>query len=333
MILQDLSQASRVRMSEALRAGDPVRLELSGPVPADLRLADLAPLCYAATSTDPRDQRVIDAFRAPAGRPGGGPGVTVILPCSRGMPLGVPALLRQDLPVRVLVLANGPEAPTRVPGAELLQVPWLGHGPTRQAALSQVRDPYVFFTVDDALVLGAGFLRTLVDALESGGWDAVTARQIAWPDADAVTADRVRRWTPAGHQTVPAPQADHVASLYRTETLRQHPLPPVPIAEDAAWSRGRRVGYVPMAPVVHSHTRSPGPLYRRTRDIHAQLVAHGQAPVVDSLGQVMGALPGVVRPAILGQRGEWQNQVAELLGQWRGARLGRTLRRKAAGKG
>ncbi|MFM8358546.1 MAG: hypothetical protein ACKOET_08300, partial [Verrucomicrobiota bacterium] len=48
------------------------------------------------------------------------------------------------------------------------------------------RHPYVLLTVDDAMPLGAGFVRTLVEVLERGGYDAVTARQVPWPGSDAI---------------------------------------------------------------------------------------------------------------------------------------------------
>ena len=319
-------------MSAALREGLPVRLELSGAPPREIRLDELAPLCYAASARDPRDQRVLDSFRAPVARPGSDAQVTAIIPCNHGSPLGAPALFKQDVAVRLLVLSNGPDGPTRVPGAEILQVEWRGHGPTRQAALSQVRDPYVFFTVQDAIPMGAGFLRTMIEALEAGGWDAVVARQLAWPDADRVTRERLRRWTPAGHLVVPFNQTDNVATLYRTSALRRWPFPEVPIAEDAVWSRGRRVGYVPLAPVLHSHSRVAGELFRRNRDIHAELSLVGELPPVASLAGVLGALPGVIRPALIGGAGELQCQVGELLGQWRGAVRGKKMAKKGRKK-
>lgn len=323
MIIHGLSLADRVAMSGALRRGEPIRLELEGPVPRGIRLDEIAPLCYGAFATDPRDQRVLDAFAAPGAQPGHPARVTAIIPTHRAKPAGVHALHKQDVAVRVIVLSNGEGGPDSVPGAEVHKVAWEGHGKTRQRALRHVTDPYVFFSVDDAIPLGAGFLRTLIQALEEGEWDAVTARQIAWPDADRVTAEALRRWTPAGHRVVDFPQTDHVATLYRTEALLRKPIPDVPIAEDACWSRGRRVGYVPMAPVLHAHGRQAGALYRRNRDIHAELVAIGHDPTVPSLSSVVAALPSIVRPSLVGQRGEWQNQVAELLGQWRGAAKGR----------
>lgn len=333
MIIEGLGPEDRAAMAAALRRGEPVRLELRGAVPRGVRLDEIAPLCYAATARDPTDRRVLEAFSAPAARPGSDARVTVIVPCHRGNPAGVAALMRQDVAVRVIVLSNGPDGPERVPGAEVMRVDWEGHGRTRQRAIAAVRDPYVLFTVDDAIPLGAGFLRTLVEALEEGGWDAVTARQVPWPDADRVTAERLRRWTPAGHRVVAFPQVDNVASLYRTETLRAAPFPDVVIAEDAWWSEGRRVGYVPHAPVLHSHPREGRGLYRRTRDIHAELVAMGQPPAVPGLPALIAGAPGLVRPSLIGQRGEWRNQIAELFGQWAGAREGVKRRKAVAGKG
>lgn len=323
MIVEGLGPAQRVAMSQALRAGDPIRLKLPKSIPFETRLDEIAPLCYAFEAENPLDLQTLQTWAAPPAARGSGLKVTAIVPCHRGPPLGAAALFRQDVEVRLRVLSNGPEGPNRVPGAELLQVGWEGHGRTRQRGLDGVTDPYVFFTVDDAMPLGAGLLRVLVEALEQGGYDAVVARQVPWPDADLVSRERLRDWTPPGTRVVPFAQTDNVGTLYRLSSLRQHPLPDVPIAEDAWWSRGRRVGYVPYAPVLHSHTRSAGTLYRRNRDIHRELVRMGQEPAVPSLPALVGALPGVVRPTLIGPRGELKNQLAELAGQWVGAWKGR----------
>ena len=248
--------------------------------------------------------------------------VTAIIPACRGIPHGVRSLLAQDIDVQVKVLANG-DGPLRVPGAEVVSVQWQGHGPTRQAAIADVSTEYVFFTVDDAVCLGTDCIRSLVEALEGGDWDAVIARQVPAADADPITIDRLRRWTPPGTDVSEAPQADHVATLYRTQTLREHPLPSVPIAEDAWWSRGMRVGYVPQAKVQHSHPREPLALYKRNRAIHAELVRMGHPSRVGSLAALLRALPGVVRPTMTAGMAELPNQVAELLGQWQGSREAR----------
>lgn len=310
-------------MSEALRRGEPVDLVLSRPPPPDVRLDEIGPLCRSVQSDN---QRLVDELtrsRAPQARPGSDVRVTAVIPTPDAIPIGLSALLAQDVTVRVLVLSNGSDGPLSIPGADVLRVPWRGHGATRQLAIPHISDPYTLLSVNDAIPLGAGFVRTMVEALEAGGWDAVYARQLPWPDADPITRRRLRKWTPAGQESVDAEQVDHVATLYRTETLRRHPLPDVATAEDVVWSVGRSVGYVPAAPVLHSHSRSPRALYRRNRAIHAELVRLGRPPTVPSLGHVVGALPSVIRPTIQGDRGELLNQVAELLGQWRGGVKGR----------
>jgi hypothetical protein len=190
-----------------------------------------------------------------------------------------------------------------------------------------VAEPYVLFTVDDAVPCGAGFVRTLVEGLEASGADAIVARQVPWPDADAVTRARLRRWTPPGTQVVAFPQCDHVATLYRTETLRRWPLPDVPTAEDLWWSRERNVVLCPLAVVVHSHPRRASALYTRNRDIHSERVRMGLAATVGSLANVGASLPGVFRPLLRGDVQEAANLVAELLGQWQGSREGLRARK------
>jgi hypothetical protein len=324
----DLSYDTRQRMTAALKRGESLHLRLRKPMgrgvrgSRNCRLDEIVPLCASVELSGEVVGYAGAEWAAPSGVERGDPSVTVVIPTRGDSSPAVDAFLAQDVNVRVLILSNG-NGPDSQKGAEVIRVNWRGHGATRQAAIARVNTPFVFFTVDDAIPLGTGFLRTLVSALEGGDWDAVTARQIPWPDADAVTATRLRRWTPPGHQVVARSTADHVATLYRTETLRAFPIPSVPIAEDAWWSIGRRIGYVPTAPVLHSHQRSPGALYRRNRDIHAQLRGMGYAPKVPSLSAAFRAMPGVLRPALANGPPELLNQLAELMGQWRGAVLGR----------
>ena len=319
MDLSGLSPSERRQLAAALRNGERVRWSVPDPAPRGVRLDEIAVLCQELHAADPQLEARLSSLLPPAARPGPLPEVTAVIPCNRQDVLGLRALLGQDCELRVLVLSNG-DGPQGLPGAQVVQVDWEGHGATRQAAVDRVQTPYLLFTVDDALPLGAGSVRQLVDALEAGPWDAVIGRQVPWPDADPVTAERVRRWTPPGDRVVEAPQCDHVYTLYRTETLRRWPLPAVPIGEDLAWSRGRRVGYVPMAPVLHSHPRQPLALYQRTRDLHQQMTALGEAPRVPDVGALVRALPGVIEPALQAGPAELLNQLAELLGQWRGGR-------------
>ncbi len=333
LVLHGLDPVDLRALSAAVRAGRPVDLDLRSPAPARVRLDEIAPLLRRARAVHPADADALalgrppGASREPAAK--SAPRVAVVIPTHRRAPLGLPAFLRQDCRVRVVVVSNGPEGPQTVPGAEVLRVPWEGHGATRQAALSVLDEPYVLFSVDDAVPCGEGFLRLLVESLQSSGADAVVARQVPWPDADPVTRARLRRWTPPGTEVVPFPQCDHVATLYQTDTLRRWPLPAVPTAEDLWWSQGRRVVLAPKAAVVHSHRRRPGELYRRNRSIHAERARMGLPPTVDSLGGVGASLTGLLRPLGRGDLREAANQVAELLGQWQGSR---SVRREPQGE-
>ena len=314
----------RHMFSAALRSGEPIELVLSDlerrgkRARRNLRVDEVAPLADVISIADPVLRASAEAYLAPPAVVNRDDRVTAVIPSNRKMLLGLQALHKQDVCVDVLVLSNG-DGPHELDDARVVRVPWKGHGSTRAEAINHVQSDYVFFTVDDAIPLGRGCIRTLIDALELGGWDAVIARQIPWPHADAITASRLRQWTPPGEQVVPTMQTDHVATLMRTSTLLAHPIPDVPIAEDAWWSRERNIGYVPMAPVLHSHERSPRSLFDRNRAIHAQLVAMGHPATIPNFGALVRALPAVVRPTLAGGSGEFLNQLAELSGQWWGS--------------
>lgn len=295
MIVRRLDARGRREVERAARAGEP--LVLAEGVRAEGREMDeLVPFFHEVR--DPALAR----WMAPGAREawtGADPLVTAIIPASRHRPIGLAALAAQDVPVEVLVLANGVFQ-------EGVRVPWEGHGRTRMRGVERARAPYVLFLVDDALPLGAGFVRTLVEALEAGGFDAVTARQVPWPTSDPVTRARLRAWTPP--HPLADPPLDHVAALHRRDLLLREPLPDVPTAEDWAWGRGRRLGYAPGAPVAHAHRRRFGELYRRTRDIHRVRIAAGEAPRVPGVGALVRGLPGVVGRDAPGALGELLGQ-------------------------
>jgi len=232
--------------------------------------------------------------------------------------MGLQGFRDQDISTTVMVLANGNVS--GIDGDHVVQVDWAGHGATRMAAIEQIDTEYTLFSVDDATPVGEGAVRALVEALTEGCYDAVFGRQIPQDDADVITVERLAEWTPKGTNHYKMDRHDHVFALYKTSTLREFPLPNVAIAEDLHWSIGRRIGYVPNAAVIHSHKRRPMELYRRTKAIHSELKSIGREPQVPSLISLLGALPGVVKPTIRGGIIELPNQIAELIGQWRGGR-------------
>lgn len=243
--------------------------------------------------------------------------VTAIVPSHRRSPIGRLSLADQTQAVHLLALQNGP---VEIEANEVMKCEWRGHGATRQGAIPLVKSDYTLLTVDDALPIGRGCVAELIHALEEGDdegpWDAVYARQLPWPSSDPITRTNLERWTPPGKTPTRAKQVDNVFALYRTETLRRHPLPDVPTGEDLHWSRGRRVAYVPTALVMHAHRRRPIELFERTRSIHREHVRLGDPPLVPSTLALLRALPGVIRPTLKGGPRELPNQIAELLGQW-----------------
>jgi len=316
--LTDLEPASLARLEEAVRDGQRVTLNLQKSLPRGLRADDVMPLFEAITGGPPAAVEALGMSLPPRARGGKKPKVCAVIPTHRRAPLGLKALLRQDCDLEVLILLNGDfEFRAGDPRVRTLRVPWQGHGTVRQAAVTQTDAEFLLFTVDDAIPLGAGSVRALVDALKEGQYEAVFGRQVPWPSSDRITRDRLRAWTPpgVGHRWVD--RLDNVYALYRREMLAWHPFPSVPIAEDLHWRRGRRVGYVPGAPVAHAHERKPGELYKRTRDIHRQHIALGEPPAIPTHAHLLRALPSVLGPMLKGGAQELPNQLAELLGQWR----------------
>jgi hypothetical protein len=282
-------------LEAALRAEEPV--QYTGGPDGAAPLDELVPLCHGVD--DPRLAR----WLPPAARGGTGLAVSAVIPTHRQRPIGLAALAGQDVDVEVIVLANGG-------WTEGVPVPWEGHGATRQRGVALARHPWVLFTVDDARVLGAGMVRTMVEALEEGGYDAVVARQLPWPTASAATRARLRAWTPPGDAPVDSPILDNVCALYRRQALLDDPFDPVPIAEDWLWGRRHRIGYVPTAPVLHSHPRRLRASYARTRDEHAVRIGAGEAPAVPDTAALLRGLPSVVGRDLRGALGELLGQYA-----------------------
>jgi hypothetical protein len=246
--------------------------------------------------------------------------VAVVIPSHRRAPVGLPRWLSQGEVSRVVVIWNADGPPPPMPGATILRQPWQGHGPTRQAALAHVHEPFVLFTVDDALPLRPGVVSAMVEALVAGPFEAVVARQLPWAWSSQTTRRRLAAWTPWAPAPTAFPQADHVATLYRSDTLRENPLPAEPIGEDLAWSQGRRVGMAPAAVVLHAHRADPFEAYRRERALHALRRRLGLPPTVSHPAGLLAALPAALADAAWSGPREGLTRLTEALGQWRGGR-------------
>ena len=247
--------------------------------------------------------------------------VSVIIPTHRKRPIGLEAFQAQQGVCEVITLING-ALDLEIEGGR--RVVWQGHSRTRQAAVSQAQGDFVLFSVDDALPRGTGCVREMVNGLRQGHFDAVTGRQLPWPDSDPFTQDRLVKWTPAGDECQAWNQVDNVFALYPKELLLRDPFPDVPIAEDLHWSVSHNVGYVPTAPIVHAHKRSPGSLYKRTRALHVEHCRIGEPPRVPNLTSLIRAIPSALKMGFHYGAGEIPNQLAELLGQYQGAKMLRT---------
>ena len=310
MILSTWSPSS---LESALRRGEAVDLQtqaLGGHLPEQV-----VPLCR--TVAEPAWRRWLPPPARPRPPAPEGPRVTVLIPSATRAPAGLDALLAQDEPVRVVLLWNG-DGPAPVAGGGLVEVRrvrWQGHGRTRQEGVARVDTELVMLLVDDAVPLGAGFVRTMAEALQPGV-DAVWARQVPWPTASARTRARLSRWCPATGP-VPATRLDHVCALYRTATLLEDPLDDAPIAEDWLWGRRHGCALVPDAPVLHSHATSLRRSFARTRDIHEVLVRNGEPVAVDRARTLLCGVPGA-----LGDR----DALGELFGQWAAGRRSRVRR-------
>lgn len=315
LCLERLGPETGPRWAAALRVGRPVHW--TGPIPDGWHPAELGPLVE-------RGPPAVEAWRAPVGtsgsRPAARPRVTVVVPTHQRVPWGVAMLRRQTWPTDVLVVSNN-GGPTHVPGARVWQTHWDGHGGTRRRALAQVDTPLVLVMSDDAVPRGFGFVEALATHLLDSGADAVVARQVPWPTAPLRVRQRLRTWTPPSPG--PMPHADHVATLYRTETLRRLATTDVPIAEDLAWTTGCDVHRVPGAPVLHSHAPSPVALFRRRAAEHHVRRELGHSCPVPGLRAAVRAAPGVVQAA--SSPHDAMCRLAELVGMGWGAHRARRL--------
>ena len=170
------------------------------------------------------------------------------------------------------------------------------HGTTRNQAIELGSGEVAVLLVQDAIPASPSWLDSLLAPIEQDNHTAgVFARQLPHPGATALTRWNLARWT--GAQPDPwvsrleSPDAlaamqpldrmractfDNVCSCVRKALWQQHPFEETPIAEDLAWARevllaGHTIAYQPSAEVYHSHERSIGYEFERTRAVHRRL--------------------------------------------------------------
>ena len=238
--------------------------------------------------------------------------VTVIIPTHRRVPFGLNAWKKQC--ANIWVLRNGPVV---LDDSEVTVVDcdWLGHGGTRQSVIAKVDTPYVYFTVDDAIPL-ANVLGPLIESISDSN-NAAISRQIPYPIADPMTRHLLHTWTPYSDEPYLVSQTDHVGTLYRTQDLKDHPIPAVPIAEDACWSLGKSIVCDPRSVMVHSHPRQMRSLVEREFKIHRQLTKINRSV---KLGFTEAILGGISQTPLYGFQ-EGVRTVAQNLARFAAQRL------------
>ncbi|MCB9792912.1 MAG: glycosyltransferase [Alphaproteobacteria bacterium] len=318
--IEGLGSAAQAELERALRAGASCTLSLRRPPPRRLRLDQLIPLFDQVQARSHTLQESLRRLLPPGPSPEGPRHrVTAIIPTNRGTPIGLQALRAQDCALEVLVLANGGVRPE---GDRVLELPWQGHGPTRQRGVEAATGDYVLFTVDDALPRGAGCVRALVEALEDGGYDAVFGRQLPWPSADPITRERLGRTGPRGQPAPPRCARTTTSS----PSIGGRPCSVTPAAgcPSGRTCAGGRAGASATCPAPWSCTATRGSPARSTAapaTCTSSTSPPATRPTLPSTPPCSRALPGALGPTLRAGPGELPNQLAELLGQWRAARL------------
>lgn len=237
------------------------------------------------------------------------PPVSVLVLTFNGMPtlhvlLDRLAGQRVDFPFEVVAVDSGSRDGTvellkrRIDRVIEISPEQFDHGLTRNLGVGQCRGELVVLLVQDALPGSETWLAELTRPLFADERVAGTyARQIARPDASAVTRYYLNGWMVStceprvsyverAEQFFALPPIDrfrlcvfdNVCSCIRKSVWERYPFQQTPIAEDLAWAKevllaGHRLEYVPSAIVVHSHERSARYELERTYLVHQRLCA------------------------------------------------------------
>ena len=311
--------------------------------------------CSASAQQGAGEDALLRTVRDPQGPV---PAVSAVVPVLDAGPrllTLLDALFTQDVaPVEVIVVDSGSadgaveQALRRWSALRVYAVDGhrFNHGLVRSAAVGLARAELVALFSQDAVPLGAGCLRALMEALQDPAVAGVMARQLPRPGADPGVIGTLRRWTPPGHATevrwatawstpaerMRAARFDNVGSMVRRSVLQGLPFPARPFGEDLAWgdaalAAGHALAYEPSALVEHHHDAGLRQTYRRHRASHQQAAREFGLRALPRLSALPGAylagvptdledggLPWVLRGA--------PRRVAALLGQWAGGSAG-----------
>lgn len=146
------------------------------------------------------------------------------------------------------------------------------HGKTRNYGASLAEGKILVFLVQDAVPVGANWLKNLIDPFGSDDRIAgVYSRNIPRPDASLRQVREIERYfRPEGRlQTSPVDHIfSNISSAIRKEIFERIPFPDVKFGEDQLWAQqvleaGYAIQYEPASMVTHSHHDNLRDAFRR----------------------------------------------------------------------
>jgi len=277
------------------------------------------------------------------------PLVSIVIPTRNGMetlPSVLDAIARQRAapPFEIVAVDSGSTDGSaallrrRVDRLIEIEPSAFDHGLTRNLAIEHSRAELIILLVQDAVPANDAWLAALTQPFAGNDRLAgVFARQVARPDASALTRHYLHRWAGAAERprimaatsgselASLAPRArmerctfDNVCSCIRRSVWQAHPFRATSFGEDIAWARdvllaGYHVAYVPDAVVVHSHDRSAWYEFARTYEAHRLLCELFDLRTIPTLPALARA---VVSSARLHARLEWTLRAGALAVAW-----------------
>ncbi|MFQ5353411.1 MAG: glycosyltransferase family 2 protein [Thermodesulfobacteriota bacterium] len=233
--------------------------------------------------------------------------VSILIPSFNGGELFIKcleALYRQetDTPFEVIVIDSGSTDGTaeRVKEFPLrfyeIKPGEFNHGETRNNGIGLAKGEFVILLTQDALPRDRHLIEALIKPLINDPLAAgVYARQLPREDAHPLTKRDLNGWLTGGMErhvsSISDREAydkmrpmekyffcnfDDVCSAVRVSVWKKIPYTRTDFAEDLEWSKkvleaGFKIIYEPAAAVIHSHNRSLGYEYKRTRLCHRRL--------------------------------------------------------------